>query len=212
MDNQRFDQLTRIIATRRRGLRALVGGLIGSAFVVGETLAKEKAHPSECNNDRRCGDECCRPGFVCIFGRCQRTQNSCVQLGGACSSDGECCKDRWGHKQTCAFGYCADDNRPINAKCGKDWQCESGWCTCDDLRCWGQTFPYHTQFDTCEPPNGCRPFRASCGSNTECCSGKCRDGVCADLECKPAGELCEDDRWCCSLNCSPQPGGNNRCA
>lgn len=225
MDEKRFDDLTRRLRTttsRRTGIRALVGSILGmgTATAASDTLARKRKKrtetPSECNGDRRCGDDCCLPGFDCIFGRCQRQQNwgSCTAIGESCTpGSSECCDDQWGRKMKCPSGTCVNDGKNDSESCRWDWQCVSGWCACDNLICSPNYFPYHTTHDKCLPRrNNCRVFQESCSRNDDCCNKNCRHGLCADIDCKANGEPCADDRFCCSFNCAPTDGGDHRCA
>ena len=66
MDGQRFDNLTKALASgasRRRVLKGLVGGIAG--------------------------------GLAAAFGRHRVGAQTCGDIDDACFSDGDCCRDAW---------------------------------------------------------------------------------------------------------------------
>jgi len=97
MDQQQFDAVTRSMSTpasRRTGLKALVGGLLGAGVAAVATQTDAKRKRDKCPDNRRCGGECCRAGFGCVLGECQMTQNWCYSENQQCNSSlsyDDCC-------------------------------------------------------------------------------------------------------------------------
>ena len=112
MDSNRFDQLTRAVATRRRGIAMLVGALLA-----GGAASPTHARPNRaiCQGQRQCGGECCRKGFKCFLGKCQRELDwggSCAARFSSCSSNDACCEG------VCRFSKCQG-----NLTCSADNDC-----------------------------------------------------------------------------------------
>lgn len=142
MDKKHFDEVTRLLgagATRRTGIRALVGGLVGIGVAAGATGVDAQKKRDKCTGNRRCGGECCRPGFACVLGRCQQTQNSCTPQGNSCdSSDFADC---------CCGGYKCIDNTCRKAQIGEP---------CDKRQCnWNYIYTSDLCAEgTCTPESG----------------------------------------------------------
>lgn len=134
MDRDRFDDLTKALATResRRGALKRIGATLMSGalatFGLGKSLASAQGGP--------CGDlgcrcrtgtfESCVPGLVC----CPDDPNlpggpgTCVApsacFGGVCSADGVVCPASCAWDGSC-IGCCS-------GHCGRDGLCSSGGC------------------------------------------------------------------------------------
>ena len=93
MDEKRFDDLTRRLRTstsRRTGIRALVGGIVGLGAVTRADGTDARRKPDKCHGKVRCAGECCRPGHECFLGRCQRPQNFHCEPQSSCQNDSDC--------------------------------------------------------------------------------------------------------------------------
>src|SRR4051812_18970259 len=173
MDGQRFDQLTRLIATgtSRRRMVSLLGGGLGG-LILGRTTGRAQcANPETCLND----GECCT-GFVCDL-----QSSACVEAV-PCVPDGDACAD----SSRCCTGDCYEGTC---LQCrGHGQACESMFdcCTAD---CY---------LGVCVP---CRELGAPCSFEWHCCAGKCLDDtVC--VACGGNGSVCSDPAKCCSGDCS----------
>ena len=109
MDIDRFDHLTRVVATRRRGLAALIGAV---ALVISSPAADAKRKKTRCEFET-CRGVCCKNNETCYLGRCQRVQG--WQEGDTCKAAGESC------------GGCCSYCNSYSA-CPQHNQCCSGTC------------------------------------------------------------------------------------
>jgi len=82
---------------------------------------------------------------------------TCIQRGGSCSDDSECCSSL-----LCSDGTCGTTCSQEGGSCGGDGDC------CSPLICDG---------GTCSTSD-CKPLYESCSSDGECCSGTCGDESC----------------------------------
>jgi hypothetical protein len=188
MDDQRFDVITRAFAvglTRRGAMRALVGGLAGTAAGLLGRPAAVLAEPKDAAPT--CG--ACPRGERCVAGACCPTKLACADL--CCPPQtvgctelklpdgtvkvGCLCPEGWEYDSptnTCFGSQC----RPVGVSCGGDADCCSGNC----------------ERGLCQ----CMPAGGSC-ADFECCGGSCPDGVCAS--CTLAGGACTTHAECCGM-------------
>ena len=119
MDGQRFDELTKTLATatpsRRRVVRAVLGGALGAAFggaALKWTAAQDVSieatdlicqnEPALCNEERRPAAEC---GTGCRCARAVNGDKKCVFVGNATCNNRERCR----RNRDCAPGeVCVD--------------------------------------------------------------------------------------------------------
>jgi hypothetical protein len=179
MDGQRFDEITRQLATstsRRAVIRALLGSTLG---LLGLGRAAQVA-AGACNRDGECGpceycfdeepqsDGTCRScafgsgGLVCCDNECTIPQN-CLCPGG-CGSD------------LCCAGTCVNPNEPNNCGfcgnvCDPTEVCANGICTCPS------GFSRCNQFTICvdfaADPAHCGGCRKPCAAGQTCVDGAC---------------------------------------
>jgi len=210
MDEQRFDELTRTLASgtsRRRVVMGLAGGALGGlvALFGGRPAARADDDDDDC---KRFGKPC-RKHSQCCSGVCLSeggtcgcaTSADCDDFSNACASfscDPEfgqcfgflapdcvpCQRDR-----DCAEGVCLPDGRcgcTSNADCDDGNACTVDTCTEDAFG--GGRFCAHT------PIPGC----IQCKRNRDCAGGTCCDGRCC-----PAGSDCgvggSGDPVCCPV-------------
>ncbi len=202
MDDQRFDNLTRLLGSgvnRRKVLRGLLGGA-GALAATGATRQFAGAQICDarvsCENvqqEQGCPDLCPEGSFpgserglsgVCCNGNGQCCSNNCVNgvCDGAvppeCEGDGDC-----GACQECEGGECVDLSNccTSDADCGGCQECEGGLCV--DLTCGPcETCGNHT----------CTPIEDCCASDDDCgACQECEGGFCVDLS-----ECCESDADC----------------
>jgi hypothetical protein len=215
MDGQRFDDLTRSLATSRRGvLRAIAasaaGGLL-SVLAGAEATARQPSQPARpprpprpprpsiCRR-RQDGDTCgacgtCQAG-TCVADDarcpgcqiCDPTSRTCVPV-----AEGESC----GLCLSCQGGECraVPDDEPCGGDCG---YCLNGFCEPYGEGCEGECY-------------GCDVGTFTCGPIREgfpCGGGDC--GVCQDGSCEPDVSSCDLQCAFCdrdSLTCMPVPEG-----
>ena len=176
MDDQRFDALTRRLATRssRRGvlgglLAGVLGGLLGRSGPV-EAKPRTGRAPTlatACTTDAECG-----PGQVC-----DPATGSCIARGGtgrggpcprgsACTTDATCCG---GEVCDTLNGVCIGAGGPCT---NVDGTCFDSLDCCGNEACVGGTCQRTTA-------GGCTPG-AVCAGDGDCCGGEvCVNGVCA---------------------------------
>ena len=78
MDTDRFDHLTRVVATRRRGLAALIGAV---ALVISSPAADAKRKTTRCEFET-CRGVCCKHHQECTVLGCTSRHNTCEQGNG----------------------------------------------------------------------------------------------------------------------------------
>lgn len=83
--------------------------------------------------------------------------STCVQEGGSCSADSDCCSSL-----LCSSGTCGTTCSQEGESCGSDGDC------CSPLVCDG---------GTCSTDD-CKNLYESCSSDSDCCSGTCGSGTC----------------------------------
>ena len=88
MDTDRFDHLTRVVATRRRGLAALIGAV---ALVISSPAADAKRKATRCEFET-CRGVCCKHHQEGTVLGCTSRHNLGYDwlYDYPCSSDGEC--------------------------------------------------------------------------------------------------------------------------
>jgi len=106
MDTDRFDHLTRIVATRRRGIAALIA-MAGLAIT---TPADAKRGNRRCKHVS-CRGECCKKGETCeVFGCFGSHELGACFSQYACSTDSEC--DAVNPLWYCSRGRCCNYDIP----------------------------------------------------------------------------------------------------
>ena len=182
MDQRRFDDLTRLLGasgTRRGGLRAALGGLLGvgmGAFAL-DAEARRQRH-DDAGADRRHRRKRCRPactnGYECVkVGRKRACQClSGVTCSTACCQAGQVCQDGAcvAPQPACIpFGEtCKDTGRA----CCDNLVCASGQGGEDDVACWVRK-------------------TGRCATTAECVYGTvCTDGACVGLPQPEPEPLC----------------------
>jgi hypothetical protein len=149
MDSNRFDDLTRTLATttsRRGFLKTLAGGAAGAllaAFGVGEAAAKDcKKAGQLCKNTKECCSGICYNG-TCVSA-CPSGSKPC---NGTCIPNSQCCNGACPTGQTCRGGQCvncAPDEAHVDS-------CDSSLC-CSGIML---TSPGCSSGGTCCPESGC---------------------------------------------------------
>jgi len=194
MDDRRFDELTRRLASRssrRQVLKTLGGGALGG---LAGALRLGRAGAAGCNADA----ECAR-GATCdpATGRCIRrggngrpanqnqTQSQSVGIAADCTSDPSLCAPN----ETCVDGVC----RPRGGPCTR-----GSACTTDATCCGGEICD--TTAGMCIGAGGpCTNNTGVCFDSTDCCGNEgCVGGLCQRTAggCAP-GAVCAVDAECC---------------
>lgn len=233
MDDHRFDNLARTLATglsRRGALRSLAGGAAGLLLA---GLARDDAAARCVRIKDRCrrGDTCCG-GARCRSRRCRCKHDI------ACS--GKCCpKAKTCHAVECHDGQCLQRAVEDGTACGEG-RCRRGRCKCSDgaIACGGVccdvpdnpclravcdgttcvTKPRKNNRScdgdgkcldgTCNEIPDCDGYFIQCSTGDTCCSGRCTDSKC---EHSKNGERCQFDPDCASglicvgYRCQPNP-------
>ena len=180
MDGQRFDELTRRVATtvsRRTTLGLLAGAAAGLFGVSTRRAAAGRclAGGKECS-DRR-GEECCS-GACC--------EEVCCDDGFACTGKG-CCPAI----QSCGELCCPQENVGCTEWVLFDGTVKIG-CLCKE--------GYYYADETCIP---CQETGEECADDAECCSGSCCNGACcpAGFSCDGRSCVCPDGQEACKDSC-----------
>jgi hypothetical protein len=161
MDHERFDDLTRALATttsRRQFLKTLAGSAAGGLLAllgIGEAAADDTCKPI---------GKKCRKNAQCCSGNCAEGKCApCKDPGVACSSDSECCS---GACCLTASGekFCCDRPDGICCPPGSDALCCSA----------GQVCCHDASITCCPAGTTCCPFL----SPVPCCApgGDCATG------------------------------------
>ena len=113
---------------------------------------------------------------------------SCLGLGSACSTAGDCCSGDCATGE-CAYPPCVSDKEA----CSKSGQCCSQTCGASG---------------TCTPLNTtCKTLGNACTQASQCCSGLCSGGTCqASSFCGQAGDSCATGSDCCTGTCTVASG------
>src|SRR6478752_5416966 len=176
MDDQRFDNLSRIIArstTRRstvKGIAAAIGGGV----------------------------------FASVFGvRAQRASaaGGDVAPGGACTGDTDCAEGTCSEAGVC---FCNDPNEPVigcSCNTGDADPCGGTPICCPSSDLPGSVGICVPASEGCDPTGNCRDVGEQCGEGADCCAGfLCDSGTCIN-NCQEPGGLCEFDENCCIGTC-----------
>ncbi len=165
LDTNRFDQLTKELATAR-SRRGVLKILAGAAFALGVTGIKARTTRAQCGNR---GDTCtaqpdCCGSLNCLDGLCGGPQAGCSGPEENCSLDSECCG-----RLTCIDGACGGPSAGCtfaNDACESDDEC------CGRLTC--------VESGVCGGPSaGCAADAESCTVNGDCCGSLyCEGGFC----------------------------------
>lgn len=205
MDQDRFDQLTRVVASSS-SRRSLIRAAIGSA--AGAVLAAIGVRPAEAD---------VRSCVQCRRGVCTPVRNGtrCGQCGtctnGFCAMDRSSC----GTCQYCetADMTCRPTPRDEGEPCGSCGTCEGGTCkrnadACDEdcERCKGNPRSGFSCASRCSGDKKCCPG-GRCIAPDDCCEGqhRCADDTCCFEDC--CGSTCCDPgtQQCCGgLCCSKE--------
>ncbi len=197
MEHQRFEELTRGLATarsRREVVKAFFGAVLaGGAIAAG----RGGALAQDCTTDNDC-----EAGQTCLEGSCAPdgpppcdTDGDCTGTGEICCAGGclaiECCIDdqdpnaRCGENETCFEGQCDPIDGP--PACESDDECAEG-----EICCAGGCLAIECCIDDADP-------NARCPEGTSCFEGVCdpitEPGACA------SDEECGDDEICCAGFC-----------
>jgi hypothetical protein len=197
MDDQRFDNLSRIIArstTRRSTVKGIAAAIGGGVFASVFGVRAQRAMAQEVGP----GDEC-------------TSNEDCTT--GLCSAEGE----------TPGVCYCSDPDRPwIGCDCdtGTESPCGGGTVVCcsttDDP---GGPGVCTSDSVGCNPTGDCTQDPGQeCSSDAECCTGTCQGGICAcddpdrpwvGCPCDTGTEAPCDGGVCCPT--TTEPGGPGVC-
>ncbi len=194
MDGQRFDEITKAVASgtsRRLLLRGLVAGVAG-LLTAGrgraqvEAVQRCKGAGGTCGSDRDC---CQNNPARCANGKCCPKPRYCEATGTCCPPGQRCCNGE------CTSGPC---RKAQGETCAAGRECTSGFCVdgvCCDTACAGEceACTLEGSLGTCTPLNG-----------AECSGGVCVNGTCClgpqYLDCAAdAGEMCCQDEPCCPM-------------
>ncbi len=202
MDGQRFDALTRSLASstsRRRLLRSLAAGtgaFLGGLIVQSHADARHKGLGVACNSSAECtqtgGPVVCASNGIATDG----ALNCCRSQGGACSTGSHCCGDL-----ICASNGITTDGA-LNCCRNEGGPCTSGAGCCGALQCTA---------GVCRANTGGRVPGQECTSTSQCsqtggvtiCAS---NGISSDGAlncCRNAGGACANGYGCCgALTCT----------
>ena len=206
MDDHRFDDLTRrleMALSRRTGLGAVLGVLLGAAGLDAAAKSKETGKPG---SEGPCGDGSTKAN------RCKKDANCCTKYcakGGCrckpnymkCTKGAHCCS------RVCTGGRCDGGAKPEGSACTESFNCKNGLacikgvCTkSNTATCTKQNCPGCCDGTTCRPggtKQGCGKDGKKCaactGSKTckngtcssSCSAATCPDGCCKNGVCNP---------------------------
>ncbi len=229
MDHQRFDDLTRALASgtsRRTMLKRIAGGAAGAtlAMMGADTLAaKCRDIGKPCQSDAQCCSRFCSPDFKCACPAGTDVCNGeCVTCTGGQVVNPTTCACQCPTGTTLCNGQCVDLQTDENncGACGEtclnNGLCGGGGCFCPT-----PSF-YCSNSDACcvsgqtcstSSPSGCCAFSAQpCNDDTPCCSTTQTCSATTGLCCSPFGEFCSLNSQCCSGTCAFNPFDNTfRC-
>jgi len=192
MDDRSFDALTRRLgagATRRAGLKAALGGLLGlslAAPLAGGAQAKHHVHKKKrsarCSPDKPCpeGQTCDGEGTSNARCMCDGGSRPC---GTVCCPAGQQCD---GAAENPVCRCTADGQAPCNgACCAPGESCFAGAC---------RVPPFVCPSGTSLVDGACACTRALCGE--ACCAGNesCRDGRCVETGLRDCTAAANDGR------------------
>ncbi|MFM9107159.1 MAG: hypothetical protein ACKOWF_10745 [Chloroflexota bacterium] len=207
MDQSSFDRIARLLggaASRRAGLQAALGGLLGlGALEAAEAKGGKGKDPGKGRERKRrpaaegpCGngsrkDNACTKDKQCCTGICNKKAGKknldgkgrcrCVRKNGACKEDRNCCS-RKGQKLACTNGKCGGANLIPNGE-----PCTRGGVACEDSGASCTTYdegsggPAGTY---CLLPQ----FETVCKRAADCACNSCFDGTCIICGCGPCPE------------------------
>lgn len=194
MDDQRFDDLARALATgtSRRGL---LGGVAGGAFVAALALVA--------------GGRTARAAGGGSVGVCLRTGNDVrpyvsVRIGARAAQ----ILAARGRLLTCEestppdLETCSCGGAPQFCTPGDDTTCEGGAECCPVHNHAGETTCIPKGFQCAQKT--CAADGNPCVYDSECCDGTCEDGVCHNATgggCQPEFGHCETSEDCCAGEC-----------
>jgi hypothetical protein len=192
MDQRAFDRLATLLgraASRRAGLRAAFGVLLGQSALPGVAAARGDAGRNgssrpegPCGNGSRKANVCTRDGQCCTNfcnmtlakrnadgkGRCR-----CIRKGKSCTNDRQCCSGN------CASGTCSPSGAATGQPCTPSEGCSNPNASCVS---YGGTNAVGT---FCLLPAG-----AACSTATDCATNGCVDGACLACSCGACDLLC----------------------
>jgi hypothetical protein len=138
MDEQRFDAALRALqagTTRRRGLAAALGLILGGVGLDASAKGKDRDKPGTegpCGNGSRKANICKKNSDCCTgvcntkLGKKNRDKTGrcrCIQQGKTCKTDKNCCGD-----MTCSNGVCGKGGPACDATTCPDGCCANGVC------------------------------------------------------------------------------------
>ena len=201
MDGNKFDQLTRSLASglsRRQMIKGLAGGaagalgaLVGARHEAGAEACREIRYPCEG------GQECC-PNLGCVAASFEGQSERCCPPGQSgcgleCCPIGSCCQS--GNQQICltagqcctaatcptpsnpcsTAGVCGEANIADGTACDDGNACTSG-DTCQAGVCTGGTETVCTALDQCHDAGTCDPATGVCSNPNAADGTGCDDG------------------------------------
>ena len=185
MDYERFDDLTRALATgtsRRRVLRGLVGSALGGAL----SLVGLEAMAANCRLiGQRCNDahSCCKGAICTAKGVCRCNKDRGFL---SCNGDGTTCVNTNNSEEHC--GAC-------NSPCGANEVCQGGQCVCAS--------GFHRCSGTCvtdTDPTACGTSCTVCGTSQLCDANT--GGCCAPQGFTSTSACITDDDCCSDSKCA----------
>lgn len=199
MEEQQFDNLARLIATktsRRQMLKVIAGTALGGWFI---GSGRELAHAAGGGNSTAahfctliCGCQDCACHNTCTSqaAQCANGTGACTGIYNACgpTSGITACPDASG-------GYCCPTSAvPYSTvtTCGPNGTCIAISCVSGFTVSNGQCV------------RTCTPIGNSCAANSDCCSGLCDPTSKTCVSCVPDGDECiAPIGYCCSGICDP---------
>jgi hypothetical protein len=205
MESQRFEELTRAMATAR-SRRDVIKAFVGTLFAGGAVAAQRAGALAQtaCADDSACAEgEICCAGFCNAIDCCTDDadpnarcpegtscfEGYCDPIGaetGACSGDADCTGDG----EICCAGFCRpiecciDDPDP-NARCPEGTACFEGYC---------------------DPIENLCNDDSACGEGEICCAGACRAIECCIDDADPNAR-CPEGTACFEGVCDPITSG-----
>jgi hypothetical protein len=211
MDSQRFDELTRGLATAR-SRRDVVKSLIGGLFAGGAVVAAQRsgalaqgacAVDTDCGEGQICCTEVCQTAECCLEdpdpnARCPEGtscfEGTCDPIGEpiVCTADTDCGEGEICCAEACRPIQCCIDDPDPNARCPEGTTCNEGQCV-----------PVETP---CSDDTGCADGEICCANvcrPIQCCideadpNARCPEGTtCNEGQCVPVETPCSDDTGC----------------
>ncbi|MGI9253311.1 MAG: hypothetical protein ACR2J8_06165 [Thermomicrobiales bacterium] len=206
MDQQRFDAALKALhtgTTRRRGLAAALGVLLGGAGLdaaakrqgqgQGQSAAsKRPAAAGPCGDGSAKDNKCAKDGDCCTK-YCADGACRCKPNYMDCSKDAHCCAGR------CAGGKCDGGAKPAASACQENFNCQDGLacingvCTVSNkAKCTQSNCPGCCSGTTCRLGSE----RNACGSGGGVCAGCSANQTCQAGICRAAGGSCTSNAQC----------------